>query len=60
MGVTRTHPYGVIPQGSPQLTAASNGYGWSEMAGAVTLFSRDAFEAMNAATFEDELARFAP
>lgn len=49
-----------IPQGSTQLTTASNGYGWSEMAGAVTLFSRDAFEAMNAATFEGELARFAP
>ena len=49
-----------VPQGSAQLTTTSNGYGWSEMAGAVTLFSRDAFEAMDAATFEAELARFAP
>jgi ATP adenylyltransferase/5',5'''-P-1,P-4-tetraphosphate phosphorylase II len=48
-----------VPQDSKQLTAACNGYGWSEMAGAVTLFSREAFEHLDAETFEAELAQFA-
>jgi hypothetical protein len=47
-----------VPQDSKQLTAACNGYGWSEMAGAVTLFSREAFESLDAATFEADLAQF--
>lgn len=49
-----------VPQDSPKLNAQSRGYGWSEMAGVVTLFSREAFDAMTAATFEAELADFAP
>jgi hypothetical protein len=49
-----------VPQDSSVLDPASRGYGWSEMAGAVTLFSRDAFENLSAAEFEVELARFAP
>lgn len=57
---TGLHLVARVPQDSKQLPAACNGYGWSEMAGAVTLFSREAFAAMNAATFESELARFAP
>lgn len=46
------------PQDSAQLGADSRGYGWSEMAGAVTLFSRDAYEALEASTFGAALARF--
>src|SRR5512139_2284000 len=48
-----------VPQDSDKLTAQSRGYGWSEMAGAVTLFSRDAYEGLNAKEFEAELACFA-
>lgn len=49
-----------VPQDSSKLIAASCSYGWSEMAGALTLFSREAFEGMDAAEFEAELANFAP
>jgi len=42
------------------LSAPSRSYGWSEMAGAVTLFSREAFESLSAAEFEAELLNFAP
>ncbi len=49
-----------VPQDSAQLDVASRSYGWSEMAGTVTLFSRDAWEALEAAAFEGMLARFAP
>jgi hypothetical protein len=49
-----------VPQDSRKLSAQSSGYGWSEMAGVVTLFSREAFEGMRAEAFETELARFAP
>lgn len=45
-------------QDSGQLDAGTRGYGWSEMAGAVTLFSRDAYEALEASTFGAALARF--
>ena len=48
-----------VPQDSDTLNDACRGYGWSEMAGAVTLFSRDAFESLGATEFEAELARFA-
>lgn len=48
-----------VPQDSDKLGAPTRGYGWSEMAGAVTLFSRDAYENLSAAEFEAELARFA-
>jgi len=47
-----------VPQGSGKLNAQSHGYGWSEMAGAITLFSRDAFEGLSAGEFETELASF--
>ena len=48
-----------VPQDSGKLSAQSRGYGWSEMAGAVTLFSRETFEGLSAGAFEAELARFA-
>jgi len=48
------------PQDSPQLDMRSRGYGWSEMAGAVTLFDREAYDALDAPAFEAALARFAP
>jgi hypothetical protein len=47
-----------VPQDSDKLGAPSRGYGWSEMAGAVTLFSREAFESLSAAEFEADLANF--
>ena len=49
-----------VPQDSSKLSDPSRGYGWSEMAGALTLFSREAFERFDAAAFEAELANFAP
>lgn len=48
-----------VPQDSGRLSAQSRGYGWSEMAGAVTLFSREAYEELSAEEFEAELADFA-
>lgn len=49
-----------IPQDSCELSDPCRGYGWSEMAGAVTLFSREAYEGMSAPEFEARLADFAP
>ncbi len=49
-----------LPQDSNRINASSRGYGWSEMAGAVTLFSREEFDELSAAEFEVELANFAP
>jgi hypothetical protein len=49
-----------VPQDSIRLNARCRGYGWSEMAGAVTLFSREAFEGLSEADFERDLASFSP
>jgi hypothetical protein len=49
-----------VPQDNDRLSVRNRHYGWSEMAGVVTRFSRDAFEASNAAEFEAELAAFQP
>lgn len=49
-----------VPQDSDQLSGRCRGYGWNEMAGAVTLFSRKEFDALSAAEFEAELANFMP
>jgi ATP adenylyltransferase/5',5'''-P-1,P-4-tetraphosphate phosphorylase II len=49
-----------VPQDNDKLSAASRGFGWSEMAGAITLFSREAFEGLSEAEFERDLASFAP
>ncbi|MDP2028740.1 MAG: hypothetical protein Q8K12_03790 [Thiobacillus sp.] len=48
-----------VPQDSSKLNAQCSGYGWSEMAGVVTLFSRETFEELGAQAFEAELAGFA-
>lgn len=48
------------PQDDARLDAESRGYGWSEMAGAVTLYSREAYARLDAATFASQLRRFAP
>ena len=48
-----------VPQDSGKLSAQSRGYGWSEMAGAVTLFSREGYESLNRGNLETELASFA-
>lgn len=47
-----------VSQASGQLSAPCRSYGWSEMAGAVTLFSREAYEGFTATKFEAELANF--
>ncbi len=49
-----------VPQDHEALLAHCRGYGWSEMAGALTLFSREAYVAIDAEGFAGELARFAP
>jgi hypothetical protein len=49
-----------VPQDHGSLDAESRGYGWSEMAGAVTVFSRQAYAALDAPAFAAGLARFAP
>ena len=49
-----------IPQDSCKLSEPCRGYSWSEMAGAVTLFSQEAFEGLSAEAFERNLATFAP
>jgi hypothetical protein len=54
------HVVARVAQDAEKLEAVSRGYGWSEMAGAVTRFSREAYQGLSAAEFEAELARFAP
>jgi hypothetical protein len=49
-----------VPQDSCALTDPCRGYGWSEMAGAVTLFSRQDFDGLSAEAFERNLVAFAP
>jgi len=49
-----------VPQDSGKLSDPCRGYGWSEMAGAVTLFSWEAFEGLSAVEFVGELVKFAP
>jgi hypothetical protein len=49
-----------VPQDSARLNAGSRGYGWSEMAGAVTRFSRETYASSCAAEFEADLRSFMP
>ncbi len=49
-----------VPQDSPVLRPPCRGYGWSEMAGVLTLFSRDDYAAFQGTGFAADLARFAP
>lgn len=48
------------PQSDAELHDATRGWGWSEMAGALTLFERDAWQTLEAGDFASRLARFAP
>jgi hypothetical protein len=56
----RMHIVERVPQDSASLGEACRGYGWSEMAGVVTRFSVDEYEAFSADAFADELASFSP
>lgn len=47
------------PSDFDTLSAQCRGDGWSEMAGGVTLFSRETFEELSAEAFAAELAGFA-
>ncbi len=47
-------------QDSDSIAAHCRGYGWSEMAGALTLFSREAYDASHSAAFSADLAQFQP
>ena len=49
-----------VPQDSAHLTEACRSYGWSEMAGAVTLFNRDDYANWRGAQLAEQLAGFAP
>ncbi len=49
-----------VPQDSPQLHAANRGYGWSEMAGVVTLYSREVYDAWTGKRFAADLRQFSP
>ncbi|MCA1977644.1 MAG: hypothetical protein LDL19_00255 [Thiobacillus sp.] len=49
-----------IPQDSDRLASTCRTYGWSEMAGVVTRFSRDPYASLDTAGYEAELASFAP
>jgi len=48
------------PQGSRAAAAWNSGFAWSELAGAVTLFSRDEFEHLSQEEITAELANLAP
>ncbi len=48
------------PQGSRPGASWNTGFAWSEVAGAITLFSRDEYEGLGATDIAGELARLAP
>lgn len=48
------------PQSSEKLAARCNGYGWSEMAGVINLFSQDEFACLDTQEIAAELTNFAP
>jgi hypothetical protein len=47
-------------QGSRALAAWNGGFGWSELAGAITLFSRDEYQSREAAEIVAEIEKHAP
>ncbi len=49
-----------VPQDSTQLNDVCRMYGFSEMAGSLTVFDRQAFESWRGADFAAQLAQFAP
>jgi hypothetical protein len=55
----RVHLVARASQDSAALPPHIRSYGWSEMAGVVTRFSRDAYDAFSADAFSAELAAFA-
>lgn len=54
------HVLARAPQGTRARAAWNGGFAWSELAGAITLFSREEFERLNEAEIVAELARQAP
>ncbi len=54
------HVLARAPQGSRARAAWNAGFGWSDLAGAITLFSRDEFERLSEAEIAAELAKQAP
>ncbi|HMM47611.1 MAG TPA: hypothetical protein PKC12_06480 [Thiobacillaceae bacterium] len=58
-GKNELHLVARVPQDHASLDPESRGYGWSEMAGALTLFSREAYDTLDALGFEARLANFA-
>lgn len=49
-----------VPQGSACLSVRNRGWGWSDVAGSITLFSREEFDGLEAMEVETELALMAP
>ena len=47
-------------QGSHGLAAWNAGFGWSDLAGAITLFSREEYDSVSEADIAAEMARHAP
>lgn len=54
------HVLARAPQGSRAQAAWNAGFGWSDLAGAITLFSRDEFERLSETEIAAELANLAP
>ena len=54
------HVLARAPQGSRVQAAWNAGFGWSDLAGAITLFSRDEFERLSEAEIAAELASLVP
>ena len=48
------------PQGSRTLASWNCGFAWSELAGAITVFSRDEFDRLSETEIAAELAKLAP
>lgn len=54
------HVLARAPQGSRVAASWNAGFGWSDLAGAITLFSRDEFERLSEAEIAAEIANLAP
>jgi hypothetical protein len=54
------HVLARAPQGSRAQAAWNGGFAWSELAGAITLFSRDEFERLSEAEIAAEMANLVP
>jgi hypothetical protein len=58
-GANALHLLPRAPQGKPTIPAGCQGWGWSEIAGMINLFSPDEFERLDAPGIASDLARFA-